>query len=70
MPVNGKLHFRLVQDVEEDHVVAAVPQAIERLKDRLRLGQQVGKNHHQAGVPQHGRHLHQAVGDVGLALAA
>ena len=46
---------------------APVPQPAQRRKHRLRLGQQIGKQHHQAAMPQHGGDLDQAFGDVGLA---
>jgi len=51
-------------DVKQNHVMSPVSQAAEGLKDGARIGQQVGEDHHQAAVPEHGRNLRQALGRV------
>ena len=65
--VEREPHFGLVEDVEQNHVVPAVPQPPQRLQHGLRLGQQIAEQHHQAAMLEHGRDLVQAAGDVGLA---
>ena len=64
-PVVGERHFGFVENVKQDHIVAAMPQPAECLKDRSGVAKQIGEDHHQAVVPQHGGNLRQALGDVG-----
>ena len=45
-----EMHLGLVEDMEQDDVVAAMPQLIEALQDRLGIGQQVAEEHDQAAV--------------------
>ena len=60
----------LVEDVEDDHVVAGEPEPVERLEDRLEVAEQVAEEHDQAAVPDHAGDLVQALGDLGLARPA
>ena len=48
MPVERKADLGLVENVKQDHVVPAVPQAAQGRDDRLGVGQQIAEDHHQA----------------------
>ena len=43
-----------------------VSETEERLLDRSWIRQQIAADHHERPVSEHGRHLHQTAGDVGL----
>src|SRR5262245_21944455 len=62
----GKVDFGLVENVEQDDVVAAVPHAAEGLEYRPRLLEQVREEHDQALVAEHRGQLRDALGDVGF----
>ena len=65
-----EMHLGLVEDVEQDDLVAAVAQVVQALQHRLRVGQQVAEEHDQALAADHGRQLVQARGHVGLRRSA
>ncbi len=52
-PVKRKIHFRFVHDVKQNHIMSGMPQHVQRVDDRSRIGQQIGKNHHQTAMPKH-----------------
>ncbi len=64
-PFERKQGLGLVEDVEDDEVVAGESQAMEGLQDRLGVAQQVAEEHDQAAVPEHAGDLVQARLDLG-----
>src|SRR5262245_13771994 len=65
--VVGEVDLGLVEDVEQNDVVAAVSQPAEGLKDGSRLGQEIRKDHDYASVWPGRDDVHDRVGSVGLA---
>ena len=55
MPSNGKCDLGLVEDVEQDDLVPAVPQVVQALAAPARVGEQVAEEHDQALAADHGR---------------
>src|SRR5207245_11672126 len=56
-PIEGKVDFGLIQNVEEDYLIAAMPQMMQAFQHRLRVGKQVAEQDHQALAADHGREL-------------
>ena len=61
-------YFGFIQDVEHDHVVPPMSQSAQGVQHGQRVGQQIGKQHDQTAMPQHGGDLRQALGNVGRPL--
>ena len=59
-----KRDFCFIQNVKQNHIVTTIAQNSQGVYDFVRIGQQIGHQHHQAAMPNHGRHTSQVASDV------
>ena len=63
--VKRKMDLGLVEYVEDDDFIAAMPQVMHPLQNRARIGQQIAEQDDQALRADHRRQMMQALRDVG-----